>query len=144
MAENSCHCCKCSICQGADGNPTKAVHRAMNMFFAQLDNGQKKMYIGLEAKKRGAGSERSLSLIFGWDEQAIAVAKKELEQLAIDLASPENPQRDFSNECIQSEQPGPTDEQIQYNNAKIAMAASYLEKQRRQSPTNGYYKTYKT
>jgi hypothetical protein len=73
------HSCSCSACQAAGSNATKEVHTLMNFFLAQLDEKQQKLYVGLEAKKRGPGSEHGLSLILGWDEQAIAVARREAE-----------------------------------------------------------------
>jgi hypothetical protein len=80
MKEIKNHSCACSICQGADANPTKDVHRAMNYLFAQLKDSQKTLYIGLEAMKRGPGAERGLALIFGCDEQTIAVARMQLDE----------------------------------------------------------------
>jgi len=74
------HSCSCSACEAPGGNATKQSHGLMNFFLGQLDDEQRRLYVGLEAKKRGPGSERGLALIFGWDEQAIAVARRELEQ----------------------------------------------------------------
>jgi hypothetical protein len=76
------HVCSCAACQAPGGNATKESHALMNFFLAELDEKQGRLYVGLEAKKRGRGSERGLALIVGWEEQAIAVARRELEQKA--------------------------------------------------------------
>ena len=73
------HGCFCSICKNPEPNPTKYLHRAMNYFLRQLDERLQRLYVGLEAAKRGQGSERALALITGWAEEAIVAARRALE-----------------------------------------------------------------
>ena len=73
------HLCVCAACTSNTFNPTKHLHALMNLFLQALDQRQRGLYVGLEAIKRGPGSEKGLSLIFGWDQQAIAVARRDAE-----------------------------------------------------------------
>jgi hypothetical protein len=52
----------------------------MNYLLAQLDVSLQRLYVGLEALKRGQGSERGLALITGWAEEAIVAARRALER----------------------------------------------------------------
>jgi hypothetical protein len=124
------HTCQCSLCVTSSNNPTREIHRAMNSLFAQLDAQQKALYIGLEAKKRGEGSERGLSLILGWSEEAIAVARRELDK----FTTPENDSAKDAAACDEDY------EQARSYDAKLACAQAYQVKIDRQPTNRGYYK----
>jgi hypothetical protein len=55
----------------------------MNYLLSTLNESQQRLYAGLEALKRGRGSERLLALITGLSEEAIVTGQQELHQAAL-------------------------------------------------------------
>jgi hypothetical protein len=76
---NMPHQCQCSSCQQVE-NPTQELHRCLNYLLSVLDDRQRRLFVGLEAKRRGPGGERAVALITGWEEAAVAVALRELDK----------------------------------------------------------------
>ena len=80
MLENSAYRCNCPSCQGIESARTTKLHSLMRCFLSTLDARQQCLYVGLEAIKRGQGSERLLAQITDLSEQAILVGQRELRQ----------------------------------------------------------------
>jgi len=52
----------------------------MNFFLSTLDEHQRRLYVGLEAKRLGHGGDRRLALITGMDVDTITKGRRELER----------------------------------------------------------------
>jgi hypothetical protein len=56
----------------------------MNFFLSTLDEHQRRLYVGLEAKKLGHGGDRQLAQITGLSVNTIAKGRQELERAEAD------------------------------------------------------------
>jgi hypothetical protein len=52
----------------------------MNFFLSTLDERQRRLYVGLEAKRLGHGGDRRLAMITGLSVDTIAKGRRELEK----------------------------------------------------------------
>ncbi len=77
-----CHCPDCLV-PGA--SPTKELHRQMLLLFHSLGERQRRLYAALEARKRGRGGQRLLSLLTGLHVQTIRRGLRELDGPPSDL-----------------------------------------------------------
>ena len=72
--------CECPDCQRPEPNLIKELHSHMNFFLSTLDERQRRLYVGLEAKRLGHGGDRRLAMITGLNVDTIARGRRELEQ----------------------------------------------------------------
>jgi hypothetical protein len=80
MQKRPVHQCECPEYQRLESNPTKALHSHMNFFLSALDERQRRLYVGLEAKRLGHGGDRRLAMITGLSVDTIAKGRRELEK----------------------------------------------------------------
>ena len=80
MKKHSVYQCHCSDCQGPTENPIKELHAQMNIFLSILDERQRRLYVGLEAKKLGCGGDQQMAVITGLSVNTISKGRHELEQ----------------------------------------------------------------
>ena len=80
MKKGYVHQCQCAECQRPEANPIKEQHSDLNFFLSTLDERQRRLYVGLEAKKRGRGGDRQMAIITGVNVNTIAKGRRELEQ----------------------------------------------------------------
>ncbi len=80
MKKGPIHQCQCAECQGSAANPTQEQHADLNFFLSTLDERQRRLYVGLEAKKLGRGGDRQMAIITGLNVNTIAKGRQELEQ----------------------------------------------------------------
>lgn len=81
MEQGRIHQCQCTECRSTTTNsPTKVLHEKMNILLSTLDERQRRLYAGLEAKKLGHGGDRRVSLITGLNVDTIARGRRELDE----------------------------------------------------------------
>ena len=80
MEKRPQHKCKCPDCRRRHANPTKDLHQQMNFLVSTLDEQQRRLYLGLEAKRFGHGGDRQVARITGLSVDTIAKGRHELEQ----------------------------------------------------------------
>ena len=81
MEQGRIHQCQCPECRSTRTNsPTKVLHVNMNTLISTLDERQRRLYAGLEAKKVGHGGDRLVSLITGLNVDTIARGRRELDE----------------------------------------------------------------
>jgi hypothetical protein len=80
MKQRSVQTCQCPECQRPESNAVKELHRQMNFFLSTLDERQRRLYVGLEAKRLGYGGDRQVAKITGMSVNTIAKGRRELEQ----------------------------------------------------------------
>src|SRR5262249_25521685 len=87
MKPGCVHQCQCPQCRSKPGHqPTKVLHENLNILLSTLDERQRRLAAGLEAKKLGHGGDRLLALITGLNVKTIARGRRE-------LAEPQLPRR---------------------------------------------------
>ena len=74
------HQCQCQLCQQGETHPEQEFHQQINLFMSRLDEQQRRWYAGLEAKRRGHGGMRLISLITGLDVNTIRRGRRELSE----------------------------------------------------------------
>jgi hypothetical protein len=80
MKKDSIYQCQCIECQNPAENPLKELHVQMNFFLSTLDERQRRLYVGLEAKKLGRGGDHRMAIITGLSVNTISRGRRELEQ----------------------------------------------------------------
>jgi len=87
------HNCECAVCQKSEDTITLAAHRQINVLLSQLNEVQRRWYIGSLSQQRGGPSDRELMKISGMDAKTIRRGRRELsdgraEQLRTRQRSP--------------------------------------------------------
>jgi hypothetical protein len=80
--------CKCAICCQPEDHPSKEEHRQMILFFRQLNERQRRLYVALESSRIGHGGDRLLSLITGMNVRTIRKGREELKRSLEDATTP--------------------------------------------------------
>lgn len=80
MEKRPLYKCKCPECRRRGSNPTKDLHKQMNFLVSTLDEQQRRLYLGLEAKRLGHGGDRHIARITGVSVKTIAHGRQDLEQ----------------------------------------------------------------
>ena len=81
MEQRRIHLCQCHECQSTKtDSPTKVLHEKMNVLASTLDERQRRLYAGLEAKKLGHGGDLQVSRITGLSVKTIARRRRELDE----------------------------------------------------------------
>jgi hypothetical protein len=76
------HVCECPACQveTSDENASiQALHHQMNLFFARLDEAQRRWYAALESRRLGHGGDRQITRILGLSEKSIRRGRREVD-----------------------------------------------------------------
>ena len=72
------HNCECAVCQKSEDTITLAEHRQINVLLSQLNEVQRRWYIGSLSQQRGGPSDRELVKISGMDAKTIRRGRREL------------------------------------------------------------------
>ena len=72
------HNCECGVCQKSKDTVTVAAHRQINVLLRQLNEVQRRWYIGSLSQQRGGPSDRELVKISGMDAKTIRRGRHEL------------------------------------------------------------------
>jgi hypothetical protein len=59
------HVCRCPCCQQGGNHPDVQHHRRINLFLAQLDRRQRRLYAAVESDRIGQGGDQIVSMITG-------------------------------------------------------------------------------
>ena len=78
-SEPQVHQCKCTICEAGSDPEIVQHHHQMNLFLSQLNEPQRRWYVGLLSQKPGSPSDRKLAKITGLDEKTIRRGRQELD-----------------------------------------------------------------
>ena len=82
MQKGPIHQCECFECQQPEPNPTRELHRQLNFFLSPLDEQQRRLYAGFEAKRLGHGGDQRVARLTGLNRDTIARGRRELTQAA--------------------------------------------------------------
>ena len=72
------HNCECAVCQKSEDSVMMAAHRQINVLLSQLNEVQRRWYIGSLSQQRGGPSDRELVRISGMDAKTIRRGRREL------------------------------------------------------------------
>ena len=72
------HHCECGVCQISEDTVTVAEHRQVNVLLSELNEVQRRWYIGSLSQQRGGPSDRKLVKISGMDAKTIRRGRREL------------------------------------------------------------------
>jgi hypothetical protein len=78
MPQSYVHVCECAHCQQETDHPDQELHRQMNLLLSRLDEQQRRWYVAVESKRRGASGDQLLAQITGLDEKTIQRGRQEL------------------------------------------------------------------
>jgi len=79
MERRPIHRCRCRACRSHKDSPTQQLHARINFLVSTLDEHQRRLFVGLEAQRRGHGGDRTLAEITGLSVHTIAAGRRELE-----------------------------------------------------------------
>ena len=72
------HNCECGVCQKSEDTITLSEHRQINVLLSQLNEVQRRWYVGSLSQQQGGPSDRELVRISGMDSKTIRRGRREL------------------------------------------------------------------
>ncbi len=84
MSQTKPYVCGCENCQSADGSREKELHRRINLFLSQLDNRQRRLFVGLESYRMGRCSDTTVAKITGLGLNTISTGRRQLASLSFE------------------------------------------------------------
>jgi hypothetical protein len=78
--EPAIHTCVCPACQQEPDSETAHLHHHMNQLLAQLNEPQRRWFVGMLSLQPNASTDRDLAQITGLDPKTIRRGRRELAQ----------------------------------------------------------------
>lgn len=73
------HECQCAVCQAGTDRDIQGQHRRINVVLSQLNEAQRRWYVGSMSQGRDGPSDRELSRITGLDVKTIRRGRREVD-----------------------------------------------------------------